>query len=147
MCFAKPVLLSQALQYSLRVTQLAYTSPNWWQPFSQLLWLECADFVKAVVKLLGEMKMLLAVQYKVVSKILQLHILLATRALTPQSPYQLHHYFRRTLYTVNAVFTVTTTASAHTTTTHASCVQQSNPCRSFSHTRSAEVDDSECSYS
>ena len=29
------------------------------------------------------------------------------RALTPQSPYQLYHYFRRTLYTVNAVFMVT----------------------------------------
>ena len=48
--------------------------------------------MKAVVKLLGEMKMLLAAQCKVVSKILQLHILLATRALTPQSHYQLYHY-------------------------------------------------------
>ena len=54
-----------------------------------------------------------------ISKILQLYILLAGRALTPdvQSPYQLHHYLRRTLYIVNAVFMVTTTARAHTTTT------------------------------
>ena len=53
---AIPVLQSQAPQYSLPVTQLAYASPNWWQPFSQLLWLECVDFVKVVVQLLGQVE-------------------------------------------------------------------------------------------
>ena len=43
-----------------------------------------------------------------ISKVLQLHVLLA---------YQLHHYLRRTLYIVKAMFMVTTTARAHTTTT------------------------------
>ena len=51
-----PVLLSQDPQYSLPVTQLAYTSPNWWQPFSQLLWLEGVDSAKAVVQLLGQVE-------------------------------------------------------------------------------------------
>ena len=37
-------------------TLSACASPNWWQPFSQLLWWECMDFVKAVVQLLGQVE-------------------------------------------------------------------------------------------
>ena len=92
-----------------------------------------------------KLKVLSATWYKMVSDILQLQVLLASRALTPdvQSPYQLHHYLRRALYIVNAILLVTTTARAHTTTTLHVC----NPCRPFCHTKSGGLDNSECLYS
>ena len=49
-----------------------------------------------------------------ISKILQLHILQASRALRPdvQSPYQLHHY--RLMYVVNAMLMLTILQPGHT---------------------------------
>ena len=117
-----------------------------WQPFSQLLWLDCADFVKAVAQLLGEMKMLLAAQCKVVMQDSSAaHIAgnqgphttvpLSASPLPQEDSAHCKCHVHGDYY------------SQGTHHYHPLCVLQSNPCRSFTHTRSAELDDSECLYS